>query len=100
MVNGNYNTNTNIIKPVAGKATIDVLKEVLAQKNIILEALSATASGGIAAQIKDGPFVLFADDRDAREQVSSLQLILSRLTIGEKRVSVIDLRGSRPIVKF
>ncbi len=76
------------------------LQKKLGENNIMLDSFSATTSSGMIAKVKDGPTVFFSQDLPADWQVSSLQLILTRLTIDNKKPKVIDLRQARPIVKF
>jgi hypothetical protein len=89
------------IKPVGVETQMEALETVLAEKNIMYEKISeASVSAAIAIQIKDGPLVFFSKSDDPARQVTSLQLILARLTIDNKKVTSIDLTGAKPIVKF
>lgn len=47
-----------------------------------------------------GEVVIFAKSKSLREQTSSLQLILSRLTIEGKRFTKIDFRFDRPVISM
>ncbi|OGH16763.1 MAG: hypothetical protein A3C30_00270 [Candidatus Levybacteria bacterium RIFCSPHIGHO2_02_FULL_40_18] len=90
-----------IIKPVSEFATREDLSKILSDKNIITEYLvESSASSLFIGQVKDGPKVYFAKTRDAKWQVVSLELILNKLTIENKKPVLIDLRFEQPIVKF
>lgn len=89
-----------IVKPLGSFTSPENIKTLLNDKNIILESIDATGSAIIVAKIKGGPRVYFSKTRDALWQVNSLQLILSKLTIDNKKPDLIDLRSDRPIVKF
>mgnify|MGYP001605389433 FL=1 len=89
-----------IVKPLGSFTSPENIKTLLDDKNIILESIDATGSAIIVAKIKGGPRVFFSKTRDASWQVNSLQLILSKLTVDNKKPDLIDLRSDRPIVKF
>ena len=89
-----------IVKPLGSFANTENIKTLLDDKNIILESIDATGSSVIIAKIKGGPQVYFSKTHDASWQVNSLQLILSKLTMDNKKPNLIDLRFDRPIVKF
>jgi hypothetical protein len=50
--------------------------------------------------LKDGGQVIIAQDKNVQNQISSLQLILSRLTIEGKRFKSLDFRYDKPVVLF
>lgn len=89
-----------IVKPLGSFTSPENIETLLNDKNIILESIDATGSAIIIAKIKGGPRVYFSKTRDGLWQVNSLQLILSKLTIDNKKPNLIDLRSYRPIVKF
>ncbi len=90
-----------IIKPIAEQISANDIINKLADHDIILDSVNdASVSGSIVIKIKDGPLVYFSKNLDSGYQVSTLQLILARFTIDNKKVTFVDLRGSRPIVKF
>ncbi|MBI4091759.1 MAG: hypothetical protein HY427_00935 [Candidatus Levybacteria bacterium] len=91
----------SIIKPVSELATRNDLSKVLSDRNFIMETLiEGSSSGIIIGQIKDGPKVYFSKNKEARWQIVSLELILNKLTIDNKKPTLIDLRFEQPIVKF
>lgn len=91
----------SIIKPVLGLANLEQLSAGLSQKNILMESLAESSSSGLfIGKVKDGPRVYFTQTREAKWQVDSLELILRRLTIDNKKPTLIDFRFDQPIVKF
>lgn len=91
----------SIIKPVSDLAEAGDLSDVLSENNFIMESLSeSTSSGVFIGKIKDGPRVYFSKNRDPKWQVKSLVLILNKLTIDNKKPTLVDLRYEQPIVKF
>lgn len=91
----------SIIGAVSKVATANDLSKILSDKNFITESLvEGSSSGVIIGKIKDGPRVYFAKEKEAKWQVLSLELILNKLTIDNKKPTLIDLRFEQPIVKF
>lgn len=49
---------------------------------------------------KDGSVVILSSEKDLKLQISSLQFILSRLTMEGKLFSQLDLRFDKPVIKL
>lgn len=103
----NQNKNQKIIKPIVYNINIDDLRSKLEDKQIAIDSLEVSSLSGILTlKIHDGPTVLFSDTADVDQQISSLQLIIRRLTIDKgtlgstRKPSLIDLRFSNPVVQF
>ena len=97
----NQATTDKIIRPVGRTTELSDLKRMIDKQNIIFDTLKETSiSGLIIGEMREGPKVYFSKNQDAYWQVSSLQLILARLTIDNKKPKLIDLRQARPIVKL
>jgi len=91
----------SIIRAVSIVATVNDLSKILSDKNFIMESLvEGSSSGVITGKIKDGPRVYFSKNKEAGWQVLSLELILNKLAIDNKKPVLIDLRFEQPIVKF
>lgn len=91
----------SIIRVISKVATANDLSKILSDKNFIMESLvEGSSSGVIIGKIKDGPGVYFSKNKEAKWQVLSLELILNKLTIDNKKPVLIDLRFEQPIVKF
>lgn len=96
-----------IIVPYVGGVDTESLKSKLEDKQIHVESLEISSRSGILTlKIQNGPIVLFSDTDNIDQQISSLQLIIRRLTIDKgtsgniKKPSRIDLRFSNPVVEF
>ena len=50
--------------------------------------------------LSDGGQVIISSKKELTLQISSLQLMLSRLTIEGKRIKSLDFRFDKPIIKF
>jgi hypothetical protein len=101
LLRGGNHKESAIIKPVLNTTTTDGLSKALSDKDLIMESLTETSSSEvIIGQIKDGPKVYFSKNKDAEWQALSLKLILNKLTVDNKRPTLIDLLGKQPIVKF
>ena len=103
----NQNKNQAIIKPFVYNLNIDDLRAKLEDKQIGIDSLEVSSQSGILTlKIHDGPVVLFSDTDDVDQQISSLQLIIRRLTIDKgtsgniRKPTQIDLRFNNPVVQF
>ncbi len=99
--------NSAIIQPYVSGINIETLRSKLEDKQIRIESLEISSRSGILTlKIQDGPVVLFSDTDNVDQQISSLQLIIGRLTIDKgtsgniKKPSRIDLRFRNPVVEF
>lgn len=91
----------SIIYPVVGRPQLDDLRKRIEEKGIELSSLEMSSKSAlIIGKIKNGPKIYFSEDKDVEWQASSLQLIVSRLTIDNKKPNLIDLRFDKPIVKY
>lgn len=98
---GAFFQTDQIIKPIADSSSLSDLEQKLSEKNIIMDALAtASESGVFVGVIRSGPTVYFSQNLSASWQVDSLALIIRSATVGNKKPIVVDLRTTRPIVKF
>lgn len=90
-----------IVSPLS-RTTVrnDSLEGVLIDSKIPFSKIERATDSSYLVFIKDGGVVSFSSTRDFRKQVSSLQLILSRLTIEGKRFKRLDLRFDKPVIVF
>ena len=94
-------SQNQIIRPVGNLVSKKDLTDLLLDKNIIMESLvEGSSSGALIGIIKDGPKVYFSKSRDLKWQIISLELLLKKFTIDNKKPVLIDLRFEQPIVKF
>lgn len=79
-------------------AYLDAL-ENLAEKGLAIATISLKP-GMIELEIKDGPAVLFSVEKPIAEQVEILAQILKRYKIAGRVPRGVDLRFTRPVVRF
>lgn len=91
--------------PASSKPTVqaitfqDKLIKRLQSANISFSTLSASSDGSLIID-KDEAEIVFDPTADLDRQVTSLQLILTRLTIEGRRFTRLDLRFDNPIIVF
>ena len=90
------------ISPIAKDKTsqIALLENVLDTKGINFLSVNLENDGSFNVKLKDSGEVILSSKKDLKSQLSSLQLILSRLTIEGKKLKVLDFRYDRPVVSF
>lgn len=79
--------------------TDEVLKGLLLKNNISVASISATAQY-YRLTLTTGEEILVSKEKALDLQLSSLQLVLSRLTIEGKKLQKIDFRFDKPVVLF
>lgn len=92
-----------IISPKIESFEIQKIRSKIEEMNIQINSFEISSKTAVLTlRVKNGPIVLFSDSKDINEQLSSLQLIMRRLTIdgGSLKPSKIDLRFRNPIVTF
>lgn len=91
-------TNHRLESPVI-LSSLDLLYQLLVS-NIETRRLEITNSRELAVFLKTGPKVLISLDKNIKEQVESLQLILERAKIEGKQIQLIDLRFDKPVINY
>ncbi|MBI2034536.1 MAG: hypothetical protein HYT11_02265 [Candidatus Levybacteria bacterium] len=74
-------------------------KSMLQAATIVFSTVTSSQSS-IIIKLDGGADAILSDEKDISEQVSSLQGILSRLTMEGKKFRLLDLRFSKPIIQF
>ena len=93
-------------KQVIAESIVQNRKDKQKEVESLLEAASISYStvtssqSAIIINLDSGVNVILSDEKDLSEQVSSLQGILSRLTMEGKKFVTLDLRFSKPIIQF
>lgn len=72
----------------------------LAQNNINFDSVEVASDSSYLINLKDGGQVIISPSKNIQNQISSLQLIMSRLTIEGKRFKVLDFRYDKPVIVF
>lgn len=97
--NFNFFRKEEILKPTLGKSTERELMEDFQKSDIRVISLSIISEKDLEASISGGTKVLLNTETIA-QQVSSLQLMLTRFKIEGRIPKKIDLRFDKPIVVF
>lgn len=80
-------------------SSLDFLYQLLIS-GIEARRLEITDSRELTVFLKTGPKVLISLDKNIKEQVDSLQLILERAKIEGKQIELIDLRFDKPVISY
>lgn len=75
------------------------IKKALSKNNIAFSYVSFADSSYLIL-LSGGEEILFSQKKKIDEQVASLQLVLSRLTIEGKRFRRLDFRFDKPVITF
>lgn len=70
----------------------------LKKNNISFASISSFSEGGFFIKLGAGEEIILSSQKNIDVQISSLQLILSRLTIEGKRFSRLDFRFDKPVI--
>ena len=62
--------------------------------------MHASSDASLIVELENEGVVILSSKKDIRSQISSLQLILSRLTIEGKKLKILDFRYDNPVVSF
>lgn len=79
---------------------VNTITGVLREKHLDFSSVFPFDQNSYLIKLVSGEEVLLTGSKSLVEQVSSLQLILSRLTIEGKRVSRVDFRFDTPVLKM
>ncbi len=79
------------------KADVETL---LRSAHIPFSTVEASGSSSFVVLLENGANVLLSKDKNLLHQVSSLQGILSRLTMEGKTFALLDLRFSKPVIRM
>jgi hypothetical protein len=78
---------------------IEFIRESLAHQKIEINSLKREGSSYVLI-LKDESQVILSAEKDISSQISSLQFILSRLTMEGKLFTQLDLRFDNPVIKL
>ncbi len=76
------------------------IDNLLQKSGIAFTSVENTNDSSYLVNLKDGGQVIISKNKNVQDQISSLQLILSRLTIEGKRFKNLDFRYDKPVVLF
>lgn len=77
---------------------VNTINSILKEKHMAFTSVFPYEENSYLIKLVSGEEILLAGNKSLVEQVSSLQLILSRLTIEGKRVSRVDFRFDTPVL--
>lgn len=86
---------------VLGNAVVQKeLEEELKKAHIFYMDIQVAEDNSYIVTLQNKEVVIFSSVKSYKQQVASLQLVLSRLTIEGKHIERLDLRFEKPIVVF
>jgi hypothetical protein len=90
------------ISPLAkiNQSKVASLESALDKEKIAFLSVSQNLDGSFTVELKEGGVIILSAKKDLDSQLSSLQLILSRLTIEGKKLNKLDFRYNNPVVSF
>jgi hypothetical protein len=95
-------TKISVVSPLASIKTSKLVnfESQLTKQKISFTSVIASSDGSFIVNFVDGGEVILSSKKDIGSQLSSLQLILSSLTIEGKRLRILDFRFDNPVVTF
>lgn len=85
---------------LSDSSSAEDIQTLLGKNNIAFSEVKSSTDSSVLVTLANGGTVLFSSKKSFKEQVSSLQPILSRLTIEGKRFKNLDLRFDKPSVTY
>lgn len=76
------------------------LDDGLQKNKISFEKILKNEDGSFTVNLRNGSTVIFSPKKDITKQITSLQLVLARLTIEGKKLKVLDFRYANPVASF
>jgi cell division septal protein FtsQ len=94
--------NVSVISPLAKSksSALSNLESKLSQKKIPFASVVVNTNNSFTVKLLDGGEVILSSKKDIGSQLSSLQLMLTRLTIEGKKLKTLDFRFDNPVVSF
>ncbi len=76
------------------------VEDELTKHNISFGKVLLNSDGSLSVKLRDESEIIFSSKRSVKSQITSLQLMLSRLTIEGKKLKSLDFRFDNPVVSF
>lgn len=76
------------------------LKDELGKQNIKYLRTTLNSDGSVMVNREPEGEIIFTPKKEISDQITSLQLVLSRLTIEGKKLKTLDFRFANPVVSF
>jgi hypothetical protein len=87
-------------RPVLDDSSVTHLRKLLGKYNISYEQIYTMKEGGYLIKLKPEGEVLLAQNDTLEQNISSLQLVLARITMEGKQFSRLDFRFEKPVIVF
>lgn len=94
------NTYKKVLAAITSNSPKNELSELLRKDSITVVSITNYNDNSLLVRLEKGEEIIFSSKKSIKLQVSSLQLILSRLTIEGKRIAKLDLRFDNPVIVF
>lgn len=93
----------NLISPLplgktASESSTTNLEELLVKNNIPFSSIELASDSSFLVRLREGEEISFSPKKSITQQISSLQLVLTRLTIEGKRFKSLDFRFDKPLI--
>ncbi len=79
---------------------ISSLEKIMQEKKIDYKTVTKLQDNSYAIKLMDGSEVVISPQKNINKEMSSLQFILSRLTMEGKEFAKLDLRFEKPVIIF
>jgi len=98
---GSLTNKNSIISPLSRTSSPNVkLEKLLLTEKIPFSKINVASDSSFIVSLAEGGEVNISQKKSLDAQISSLQLILSRLTIEGKKFKFLDLRFDKPVIIF
>jgi len=95
--------NIKLISPLGSKiqnSDKDDIERKLSSAGLSYSSVSVASDSSYILTLPEGGKAIITPQKNINEQISSLQLVLNRLTIEGKRIKVIDFRYDKPVIRL
>lgn len=89
-----------LLAPIPKDDPLLSLSNLLSQRHIDIVSSPQASSSALLVNLSSGETIIFSSSKDVQQQVDSLQIILTRLTIEGKKFQSIDFRYDKPVVTY
>ncbi len=102
-----HSTKSPFVSPIAWRENnssvnnrVKKIEDLLKKNNITFSSVSQASDSSYIIIFSQGEEVVLDSKKPLENQISSLQLMLSRLTIEGKRFARLDFRFEKPVISF
>jgi hypothetical protein len=87
-------------RPILDDTTTQAIKKMLAKHSISYKQIYTTKEGDYLIKLNPEGEVLLTQNAALEQNISSLQLVLARITMEGKQFSRLDFRFEKPVIVF